>query len=89
MKFTSIPTVRVALIASSVTLTLAACAPQQPDPSIPRAASGVTSSSGGGMVPANFSTFGSGAPAARTPDTGNMAYPDPLPQGNLGTTRVR
>jgi hypothetical protein len=27
-------------------------------------------------------------PAARSFDTGNMAFPQPLPQGNVATTRV-
>ena len=79
----------IALIASSVALTLAACTSGQPDSSIPRGVSGVTSSSGGGMVPANFGTFGPNSPTGRSFDTGNMAYPDPLPQGDLGTTRVQ
>ena len=26
------------------------------------------------------------AQSGRVPDTGNMAYPTPLPQGNIGTT---
>jgi hypothetical protein len=77
------------LIASSVALMLAACTSGQPDSSIPRGVSGVTSSSGGGMVPANFSTFDPNSPTGRNFDTGNMAYPEPLPQGNLGTTRVQ
>lgn len=79
----------IALVASGLALMLAACASGSPDPSIPRDLSGVTSSSGGGMVPANFGTFGANTPASRTFDTGNMAYPEPLPQGNLSTTRVQ
>ena len=29
------------------------------------------------------------AQSGRVPDTGNMAYPTPMPQGNVGTTTVR
>jgi hypothetical protein len=40
------------------------------------------------MVPANFSTFGNTGAGSPTFDTGSMAYPAPLPQGDLRTTRT-
>ena len=41
------------------------------------------------IVPVALVALGSPAPAQAQPrDTGNMAYPAPLPQGNLTTTRT-
>jgi hypothetical protein len=81
---------RTGTLAFGLTTLLSACGAQQPQSTASRdLVSGVTSSNGGGMVPANYSSFltrtGASGP---TFDTGNMAYPEPLPQGNLGTTRV-
>ena len=57
MKSTSIAAVRAVLMASGLALGLAACAAEQPQSSESRGlVSGVTSSSGGGMQPANFGT---------------------------------
>jgi hypothetical protein len=90
MKLCSTAAVRGALMACGLAVTLWGCAAEQPQSSVSRGlVSGVTSSNGGGMAPANFSTFGSTPPSGPTFDTGNMAYPAPLPQGNLGVTRVR
>jgi hypothetical protein len=48
-----------ALIAGFLVLGLAACAAERPQETVDRrVGSGITSSNGGGMAPANFSTFG-------------------------------
>jgi hypothetical protein len=60
MKSSSIIIVRTVLMASGLALALAACAAEQPQSTVSRnLVSGVTSSNGGGMQPANF---GSSAP---------------------------
>jgi hypothetical protein len=90
MTSSSIATLRTVLTASSLALALAACTSVQPQSAVSRElSSGVTSSNGGGMVPANFSTFGASTPGGRSFDTGNMAYPEPLAQGALQRTRVQ
>jgi hypothetical protein len=56
----STPAVRVAVMACGIALTLVGCAEERPQSTISRNLdSGVTSSYGGGMPPANF---GSSAP---------------------------
>ena len=89
MKSSSTAVVRFTLMAFGLA-TLAACAAEQPQSTISRdLVSGVTSSNGGGMVPANFSSLDRATASSRTFDTGTMAYPTPLPQGNLTSTRVQ
>ena len=82
--------VRAALMAASTSLLLSACAGVQPQSTVSRdLVSGVTASNGGGMEPTRFGTFGSASASSPTFDTGSMSYPEPLPQGNLRSTRVR
>ncbi len=83
--------VRSGMLASGLATILAACAAEQPQSTASRGlVSGITSSNGGGMMPANYSSFRTGTGGSgSTFDTGNMAYPPPLPQGNLGVTQVQ
>jgi hypothetical protein len=83
--------VRTGVIAFGLAALLSACATEQPQSTVSRdLVSGITSNNGGGMVPADYSSFPTSTGAKRpTFGTGNMAYPEPLPQGNLVTTRVR
>ena len=89
MKLYSTAAVGGGLMISGLALMLSGCAAEQPQSTVSRnLGSGVTSSNGGGMPPANFGTFGPTTVGRGPPDTGNMAYPAPLPQGDLRTTRV-
>jgi hypothetical protein len=66
------------------------CAESQPQSTVSRQlGSGVTSSNGGGMAPANFGSFGNTGASNPAFDTGSMAFPAPLPQGNLRSTRTQ
>ena len=59
MTFRSTSIVQAALIAFGIGLGLVGCAAEQPQSTVSRdLESGVTSSNGGGMTPANFGTFG-------------------------------
>lgn len=81
--------VRGALVPCGLAIVLLGCAASQPQSTVSRGlVSGVTSNNGGGMEPANFSTFGATGASSPMFDTGSMAYPAPLPQGDLRTTRT-
>ena len=59
MTASSVSTIKAALLASGVAMALVACAAEQPQSTVSRnLGSGVTSSNGGGMMPANFGTLG-------------------------------
>ena len=59
MNLCSRSTVQSACLAGAIGLALVGCAAERPQSSQDRAlVTGVTNSNGGGMAPANFSTFG-------------------------------
>ena len=90
MKVYPTAAIRYALGACGLAIVLSACGAEQPQSTVSRdLVSGVTSNNGGGMVPANFGSVSAANVSDRTFDTGNMAYPEPLAQGNLNTTRTR
>ena len=69
---------------------LSGCAAEQPQSTVSRdLVSGVISSNGGGMAPANLGSIAATGVSGRTFDTGNMAFPDLLPQGDLVRTRTQ
>lgn len=85
-----LPKVAGALLACALAT---ACAGERPQSTYtPGLESGITSSNGGGMRQLGGILDTGVATSARgraLPDTGNMAYPTPQPQGNVATTRVR
>jgi len=59
MTVRSVSMIQAALIACGVGVALVGCAAEQPQSTVSRnLGSGVTSSNGGGMMPANFGTLG-------------------------------
>ena len=59
MQVRSMTALRAAVMACGLALTLIGCAEERPQSTVSRNLdSGVTSSDGGGMAPANFGTFG-------------------------------
>lgn len=59
MSYRLMDTIRIAMLPCTIGSVLIGCAAEQPQSSQDRAlVTGVTNSNGGGMPPANFSTFG-------------------------------
>ncbi len=89
MRLNSIAAARYTVVACGLAIALMGCATTQPQSTVSRDLdSGVTSNNGGGMMPANFGSYAPTQTSARTFDTGNMAYPEPLRQGTYNTTRL-
>ena len=90
MSLCSTAAVRGALTACGLALMVFGCAESQPQSTVSRElGSGVTSSNGGGMAPANFGSVGSAGVSNPTFDTGSMAFPAPLPQGDFRRARTQ